>query len=93
MEMALKMSMQADEELVEEVKSEVVEEEKLIDVPMIELSQFNEKVKASVVALFEALVKGVRQDKLSLEVDSILALIKVAVVGPPQKQPALYGEH
>lgn len=90
--MALKMSMQADEELVEEVKSEVVEEEKLIDVPMIELSQFNEKVKASVVNLFEALVKGVRQDKLSLEVDSILALIKVAVVGPQQK-PAAYGEH
>ena len=59
---------------------------------MIELSQFNEKVKASVVNLFEALVKGVRQDKLSLEVDSILALIKVAVVGPQQK-PAAYGEH
>ena len=92
MERAIKMSMQGDEVIEDEVKVDDATEEKLVDVPLIELSEFSTKVKESVEKLIEALLKGVRADKLSLEIDTILALIKVAIVGSPQKS-GNYGEN
>ncbi len=84
MERAIKMSMQAESgEMEEEEKVEEVVEEVLKDVPLIEVSEFTTKVKESVEKLVGALTKGVHEGKLRLEVDTILALIRVAVVGTP----------
>ena len=84
------MSMQLESGEMEEEKVEEVVEEILKDVPLIEMSEFTDKVKESVEKLVGALSKGVHEGKLCLEIDTILALIRVAVVGTPQK--ANYGE-
>jgi len=79
MELALKMSMQADEV----VEDACEEEGKLASIPMIEVGEFNDKVKTVVGKVVDSLIKGIRESCLSVEVDTALSLIRVALVGQP----------
>lgn len=81
MEMALKMSMAADEPQIEEEQKPETDEAKLIEVPSIELDKFKERVLEVVPKLIESLTKGARSGTFNIKLETILALIRVSLIG------------
>ena len=55
--------------------------------PLIELQEFRDKVQLVVKQTVESLLLSVRSGKLSVKIETILSLIKVALVGQPVAQP------
>ena len=76
MALALKMSM-GDQPVAEEEP----EEGKLLEIGTIDHSEFTTRVKAYVSRVVSAILKGMREGQLSLDVDVALSIIRVASVG------------
>ena len=90
MDQALKLSMMA-----EEVEEEKVDEEdltgKLIEVPMIEVQDFRDKVQSTISKAVESMLMKMRSGEFNLKTDTILPLFRVALVGQPGP-PGRHGE-
>ena len=79
----MKMSFVGAEEGKEEEVEVVIEEEtvKLIEIPVIELTDFREKVLAVTRVAVRNILDSVRSNKDNIKIDTILPLIKIALVG------------
>ena len=56
---------------------------KLIEIPVIELTDFREKVLAVTRVAVRNILDSVRSNKDNIKIDTILPLIKIALVGQP----------
>ena len=80
--------------MAEEVEEEKVEEDlagKLIEVPLIEVQDFRDKVQSTITKAVESMLMKMRSGEFNLKTDTILPLFRVALVGQPGP-PGRHGE-